>query len=325
MFCKIVVVFLVFLWWCFVVVWWCFCAGVFGVFDLAQIQKAPADRQVFQAAMPQQLDLQPARAAPEGSAVSRAGANADGTEPVDHKDPEVVEHFRRYFGVAMTFQQVMDLFDKGAEPTTFVPFGMVMAFDQELYSYEDFTNFYGEVAGAEAWNFAHRVHQDLLLALHHVQNISNFLRLYADVHPQVRATRDSVFQLLFDPTKVSQHEGPPVIAVMRTLLRPLWVRRQRLERERGPMPRFPERLEDHVLGEVINEWQKAWYKSDEAIVPDRKQRSGGTVWTKLLVEYGPGGMSNVLGGVLDARTEHRPQSCLLRALPCASMALGERL
>ena len=24
--------FLVFLWWCFVVVWWCFCAGVFGVF-----------------------------------------------------------------------------------------------------------------------------------------------------------------------------------------------------------------------------------------------------------------------------------------------------
>ena len=91
------------------------------------------------------------------------------------------------------------------------------------------------------------------------------------------------------------------------------------------MPRFPERLEDHVLGEVINEWQKAWYKSDEAIVPDRKQRSGGTVWTKLLVQYGPGGMSNVLGGVLDARTEHRPQSCLLRALPCASMALGERL
>ena len=70
--------------------------------------------------MPQQLDLQPARAAPEGSAVSRAGANADGTEPVDHKDPEVVEHFRRYFAVAITFQQVMDLFDKGAEPTTFV-------------------------------------------------------------------------------------------------------------------------------------------------------------------------------------------------------------
>ena len=284
----------------------------------------PAD-QVPQEAIPQQADLPPARAAPEGSAVSRAVALADGTEPVDHKDPEVVEHFRRYFGVAMTFEQVMALFDKGGEPTTFVPFGKVMAFDQELYSYGDFTNFYGNVAGPEAWNFAHRVQQDSLLALHHVQNIANFLRLYTDVHPQVRAMRDSVFQLLFDPTKPSQHgEGPPMIAVMRIL---------RLEQQRGARPRFPEQLADHVLGEVINEWQYAWYNSEEVTTRDPKklrnawfahlkQRCGGTVWAKLLVQYGPDRMSDLLAAVLDARAGRATEQAPI--MPVARAAMRQR-
>eukprot|EP00434_Breviolum_minutum_P019424 symbB.v1.2.017127.t1/scaffold1268.1/size213459/8 len=268
-------------------------------FDLPQLQQAPTDRQVPQAAMAQQQNPQPAQ-------------STDGTEPVDNKDPEVVQHFQHYFGVAMTFTQVMELFDKGAEPTTFVPFGKMMAFDQNLYSYEDFTNFYGEVAGREAWNFAYRVHQDLLLALHHVQNITNVLRLHADVHPQVLETRDSVFRLLFDPTRVPQHGEPPVIALMRMLLRPLWVRRQKLEEDYGPTARFPQRLEHHVLGEVWNKWQKTWYKCGEAIGSDHKkrrnawfamlkQRCGGAVWAKLLVQYGPGQMANLLGAVLDAR------------------------
>ena len=272
-------------------------------FALPQLQQAPTDRQVPQAAMAQQQNPQPAAAA----------QSTDGTEPVDHKNPEVVQHFQHYFGVAMTFTQVMELFDKGAEPTTFVPFGKMMAFDQNLYSYEDFANFYGEVAGREAWNFAYRVHQDLLLALHHVQNITNVLRLYADVHPQVLETRDSVFRLLFDPTRVPQHGEPPVIALMRMLLRPLWVRRQKLEKDYGPTARFPQRLEDHVLGEVWNKWQKAWYKCGEAIgccenkkrrnawFAMLKQRCGGAVWAKLLVQYGPGEMANLLGAVLDAR------------------------
>ena len=157
------------------------------------------------------------------------------------------------------------------------------------------------------------LHQDLLLALHHVQNITNVLRLYADVHPQVLETRDSVFRLLFDPTRVPQHGEPPVIAVMRMLLRPLWVRRQNLEKDYGPTARFPQRLEDHVLGEVWNKWQKAWYKCGEAIGCGEnkkrrnawfamlKQRCGGAVWAKLLVQYGPGEMANLLGAVLDAR------------------------
>ena len=72
-------------------------------FDLPQFQQAPTNRQVPQAAMAQQQDPQPAAAA----------QSTDGTEPVDHKDPEVVQHFQHYFGVAMTFQQVMELFDKG--------------------------------------------------------------------------------------------------------------------------------------------------------------------------------------------------------------------
>ena len=284
--------------------------------------------------MRQQPDPQPARDIPEGSAVSRPVELLDGTEPVDHKDPEVVQHFQNYFGVTMTFQQVMDLFDKGEAPPTFVESGKVMAFDTLLYSYDEFTGFYGNVAGAEAWNFARRVLQDLLLALHHVQKITHFLRLYAEVHPQVHTMRDAVFKLLFDPTKPSQHgDEPPVIAVMRMLLRPLWVRRQRLEQEHGTLPRFPQQLAPEVLGEVINEWQHAWYKSDEVTMRDPKklrnawfahlkQRCGGAVWAKLLVQYGPGRMSDLLAPVLDARADRGAEQAPI--MPLARAAMHQR-
>ena len=190
-------------------------------------------------------------------------------------------NFRRYFGVAMTFQQ------------------------------------------------------DLLLALHHVQDITNLLRLYADVHPQVSATRDRVFQLLFDPRQVTQHDGPQVIAVMRMLLRPLWVRRQRLEREQGPTPRFPEELQDHVVGEIFKEWQHAWYHSNEiqpwhrtsrqkrnAWFAHLKQSCGGAVWTKLLLQYGPGRMSTLLGAVLDARDDRETPQAAIMPVARAAMRQG---
>ena len=124
----------------------------------APAQETPAEQTEAQETMRQQPDPQPARDMPEGSAVSRPVEVLvevlDGTEPVDHKDPDVVQQFRKYFGVTMTFQQVMELFEKGEAPPTFVQSGKVMAFDTLLYSYDEFTGFYGNVAGAEAWNFA---------------------------------------------------------------------------------------------------------------------------------------------------------------------------
>ena len=57
------------------------------------------------------------------------GTELDGAEPVGHKDPGVVQLFQTYFGVIMTFQQVMGLFEKGEASSTFVHSGKVMAFD----------------------------------------------------------------------------------------------------------------------------------------------------------------------------------------------------
>ena len=233
-------------------------------FDLTQLRPAPLQHQdrfhqgPAQEAMQQHLDPQPVGEMPEGSAASRPmgsldGTEHDGTEPVDHKDPEVVQQFRTYFGVTMTSQQVMELFEKGEAPPIFVQTGKVMAFDTNMYSYEEFRMFYGTFTGTQEWDFAKRVLQDLLLALHHVHQITNFLRLYAEVHPQVEAMRDAVFKLLLDPTKPCQQtDEPRMIVVMRMLLRPLWVRRQRLEQEHGALSRFPQVLAPEVLGEVFN-------------------------------------------------------------------------
>ena len=41
---------------------------------------------------------------------------------------------------------MMGLFEKGEASSTFVQSGKVMAFDTALYSYEEFTMFYGNVA-----------------------------------------------------------------------------------------------------------------------------------------------------------------------------------
>ena len=156
----------------------------------------------------------------------------------------------------------------------------------------------------------------------------------AEVHPQVRTMRDAVFKLLFDPTKPSQHgDEPPVIAVMRMLLRPLWVRRERLEQEHGALSRFPQQLAPEVLGEVMNEWQHAWYKSNEVTMRNHKklrnawfahlkQRCGGTVWAKLLVQYGPGRMSDLLAAVLDARADRVEEQAPI--MPVARAAMQQR-
>ena len=180
----------------------------------------------------------------------------------------------------------------------------------------------------DAWTFARRVHQDLLLTLHHVQKITNFLGLYAEVHPQVKTMRDSVFKLLFDPTRPSQHGDEP-------LLRPLWVRRQRLEQEHGALPRFPEELAPEVLGSIFNEWQYAWYNSDEVTVRNRnkhtlrnawfahlKQRCGGAVWAKLLIQYGPDRMSDLLPAVLHARADRATEQAPI--MPVARAAMQQR-
>ena len=254
-------------------------------------------------------------------------------EPVDHKDPEVVEQFQRFFGVTMTFEQVMTLFAKGEAPAAIVQSGKVMAFDSLLYSYDDFTRFYGTAAGANEWNFAKRVHQDLLLALHELQNITNFLRVYAEVHPQVQIMRDSVFTLLFDPTRPWQHgDEPPVIAIMRMFLRPLWVRRRRLEQLHGALHRFSEELAPEDLGSIFNEWQHAWYNSDEVTVQHRsqntlraawfahlKQRCGGAVLAKLLIQYGPDRISDLLPAVLDARADRPTEQAPIMQVARAAM------
>ena len=148
--------------------------------------------------------------------------------------------------------------------------------------------------------------------------------------------RDAVFNLLFDPTKPSQHgDEPPVIAVMRMLLRPpLWVRRQiRLEQEHGALSRFPQELAPEVLGEVFNEWQHAWYQSNEVTVrnPNKlhnawfahlKQRCGGAVWAKLLTQYGSGRMSDLLAAVLDARADRVEAQAPI--MPVARAAMHQR-
>ena len=336
-------------------------------FDLTQLRPAPLQHQdrfhqaPAQETMQQHVDPQPVGEMPEGSAASRPmgsldgtehdgtepvgsaasrpmgsldGTEHDGTEPVDHKDPEVVQHFRTYFGVSMTSQQVMDLFEKGTAPPIFVQTVKVMAFDRHMYSYEEFRSFYGTVAGAQEWDFAKRVLQDLLLALHHVHRITNFLRLYAEVHPQVEAMRDAVFKLLLDPTKPCQQtDEPRMIVLMRMLLRPLWVRRQRLEQEHGALARFPQVLAAKVLGEVFNEWQHAWYQSNEVTMRDPnkrrsawfahlKQRCGGTVWAKLLIQYGPDHISDLLAVVLDVRADRGEVQAPI--MPVARAAMHQR-
>ena len=238
----------------------------------------------------------------------------------------------------MTCEQVMELFEKGEAPPTFVQSGkfQVLAFDTNMYSYEEFTVFYGTVAGTEQWNFAKRVLQDLLLALHHVQKITNFLRLYAEVHPQVETMRDAVFKFLLDPTRPCQHgDEPRVIVVMRMLLRPLWVRRQRLEQEHGALSRFPQELAPQVLGEVFNEWQHAWYQTNEVTMRNPshkqkcnawfahlKQRCGGAPWAKLLMQYGPGRMSDLLPVVLDVRADRVEAQAPI--MPVARAAMHQR-
>ena len=148
-------------------------------FDLTQLRPAPLQHQdrfhqaPAQETMQQHVDPQPVGEMPEGSAALRPmgsldgtehdgtepvgsaasrpmgsldGTEHDGTEPVDHKDPEVVQHFRTYFGVSMTSQQVMDLFEKGTAPPIFVQTVKVMAFDRHMYSYEEFRSFYLSLA-----------------------------------------------------------------------------------------------------------------------------------------------------------------------------------
>ena len=319
-------------------------------FDLPQPQPAAlqeaSDRQALahqdqphQAPAQDATQQQPVGEMSAGSAASRPvalldGREHDGTEPVDHKDAEVVRQFQKYFGIDMTCEQVMELFEKGEAPPTFVQSGKVMAFDTNMYSYEEFTVFYGTVAGTEQWNFAKRVLQDLLLALHHVQKITNFLRLYAEVHPQVETMRDAVFKFLLDPTRPCQHgDEPRVIVVMRMLLRPLWVRRQRLEQEHGALPRFPQELAPEVLGEVFNEWQHAWYQSNEVTMRDPKklrnawfahlkQRCGGAPWAKLLMQYEPGRMSDLLPVVLDVRADRVEAQAPI--MPVARAAMHQR-
>ena len=321
-------------------------------FDLPQPQPAAlqeaSDRQALahqdqphQAPAQDATQQQPGGEMSAGSAASRPvalldGREHDGAEPVDHKDPEVVRQFQKYFGIDMTCEQVMELFEKGEAPPTFVQSGKVLAFDTNMYSYEEFTVFYGTVAGTEQWNFAKRVLQDLLLALHHVQKITNFLRLYAEVHPQVETMRDAVFKFLLDPTRPCQHgDEPRVIVVMRMLLRPLWVRRQRLEQEHGALSRFPQELAPQVLGEVFNEWQHAWYQTNEVTMRNPshkqkrnawfahlKQRCGGAPWAKLLMQYGPGRMSDLLPVVLDVRADRVEAQAPI--MPVARAAMHQR-
>ena len=88
-----------------------------------------------------------------------------------------------------------------------------------------------------------------------------------------------------------------------------------------------------VFDEVMNEWQHAWYKSNEVTMRNHKklrnawfahlkQRCGGTVWAKLLVQYGPGRMSDLLAAVLDARADRVEEQAPI--MPVARAAMQQR-
>ena len=53
-----------------------------------------------------------------------------------------------------------------------------------------------------------------------------------------------------------------------------------------------------------------------------KQRCGGTVWAKLLVQYGPGRMSDLLAAVLDARADRVEEQAPI--MPVARAAMQQR-
>ena len=53
-----------------------------------------------------------------------------------------------------------------------------------------------------------------------------------------------------------------------------------------------------------------------------KQRCGGAVWAKLLVQYGPGRMSDLLAVVLDARADRGEEQAPI--MPLARAAMHQR-
>eukprot|EP00438_Fugacium_kawagutii_P011633 Skav222047 [mRNA] locus=scaffold1020:392225:393085:+ [translate_table: standard] len=238
--------------------------------------------------------------------------------PVDHRDPALLASFQLHEGTTMTANDVMAL----APPIPVLQPSIVttsLDFDGCYYNEVEFYNWYGS---AERFAFSQRVMNDIMIALPQFNEITNFCRVYASENEGVQRARDGIFRVLFDPKKPRVWTSV-TNALTCLFLRPLWLRREHLEKLHGMNATLEMKMTPQQVADTKNAWLAAWLRSPEcnevrrpregssafrnrcrsAWIAAIKRDCGGRIWAALLIQYGAHRVVDIIPHLLAAQSE----------------------